>query len=105
VRDRATLYLYQLEKAPQGPESVDPHWRIPARGLEAALQQYLASPDTKQPFDLVSDHEGQAWGRAAGAWPASGERAGEGLVVRLHPPDSIVWSLCMAWVLHLSLLP
>ena len=43
-----------LQQAAEGPESVDPHWRIPARGLEAALAQYLAAPDTDQPFDLVS---------------------------------------------------
>ncbi|EFN55078.1 hypothetical protein CHLNCDRAFT_31542 [Chlorella variabilis] len=54
VRDRATLYLYQLQEAPEGPESVDPHWRIPAKGLEAALQAYLASPDQEEPFDLSS---------------------------------------------------
>lgn len=53
VRDRATLYLYQLQRAPQGPESVDPQWRIPAKGLEAALAAYLQQPDTEQPFDLV----------------------------------------------------
>ena len=53
VRDRATLYLYQLQSAPEGPQSVDPHWRIPAKGLEAALASYLAQPDTPEPFDLV----------------------------------------------------
>lgn len=53
VRDRATLYLYQLQHAPQGPDSVDPHWRIPARALDDALTAYLAQPDTEQPFDLV----------------------------------------------------
>ncbi|KAL4437499.1 hypothetical protein ABPG77_003480 [Micractinium sp. CCAP 211/92] len=54
VRDRATLYLYQLQRAPQGPESVDPQWRIPAKGLEAALAAYLEQPETEQPFDLAS---------------------------------------------------
>lgn len=54
VRDRATLYLYQLQHAPQGPDSVDPHWRIPARALDDALTAYLAQPDTEQPFDLAS---------------------------------------------------
>lgn len=73
VRDRATLYLYQLEKAPQGPESVDPHWRIPARGLEAALQQYLASPDTEQPFDLSTIPE------AVAASPAKPKAKPQGL--------------------------
>ena len=52
VRDRATLYLYQLQEAPEGPGSVNPHWRIPAKGLEAALQGYLAG-ETDEPFDLV----------------------------------------------------
>jgi coatomer protein complex subunit gamma len=54
VRDRATLYLYQLQRAPQGADSVDPQWRIPAKGLEAALQQYLDAADQDQPFDLAS---------------------------------------------------
>lgn len=63
VRDRATLYLYQLQRAPQGPESVDPQWRIPAKGLEAALAAYLEQPDTEQPFDLVG--RPPAWGSRA----------------------------------------
>lgn len=53
VRDRATLYLYQLTRAPAGPASVDPAWRIPAKGLEVALAGYLAQADTEEPFDLV----------------------------------------------------
>lgn len=53
MRDRATLYLYQLQRAPAAGDSVDPQWRIPAKGLEAALQQYLDAPDQDQPFDLV----------------------------------------------------
>lgn len=53
MRDRATLYLYQLQRSPAGPESVDPHWRIPAKGLEAALASYLQQEDTSAPFDLV----------------------------------------------------
>ena len=60
VRDRATLYLYQLTRAPEGPESLDPHWRIPAKGLEAALAAYLEQPDPEQPFDLVGGRG--AWG-------------------------------------------
>lgn len=51
VRDRATLYLYQLQHSPEGPTSVNPQWRIPAKGLELALQSYLGA-DTDQPFDL-----------------------------------------------------
>ncbi|GAB4819163.1 hypothetical protein N2152v2_006209 [Parachlorella kessleri] len=53
VRDRATLYLHQLQGAGAAATSVRPHWRIPAKGLEAALQGYLAG-DSGEPFDLSS---------------------------------------------------
>ena len=54
VRDRANLYLHQLEAAaPDTPAGVDPAWRVPSRGLEAALQQYLDGGDMAEPFDLV----------------------------------------------------
>ena len=53
MRDRATLYLHQLQGAGAAAASVRPHWRIPAKGLEAALQGYLAGGDTGEPFDLV----------------------------------------------------
>lgn len=73
VRDRATLYLYQLQRAPAGPESVDPHWRIPAKGLEAALAAYLEGADTEQPFDLACVPE------AAAASPAKAKSKPQGL--------------------------
>lgn len=56
MRDRATLYLYQLQESPEGPTSVNPNWRIPAKGLEAALTAYLEGP-TDEAFDLV-----RGWG-------------------------------------------
>ncbi len=78
VRDRATLYLYQLQHAPQGPDSVDPHWRIPARALDEALQAYLAQPETEQPFDLVGV------GAPGGLWRGRVELA----------LDCSAWQLC-----------
>jgi hypothetical protein len=79
VRDRATLYLYQLQRAAEGPDSVDPHWRIPAKGLEAALARYLAAPDTDQPFDLVRQSS------AGLGWAGWGGAVGCGLATIPHP--------------------
>ena len=87
VRDRATLYLYQLQRAAEGPDSVDPHWRIPAKGLEAALARYLAAPDTDQPFDLVSQRSADVGGAAllAADW--------------LSPPLPVVLLAACGWLL------
>lgn len=84
VRDRATLYLYQLQRAPQGPESVDPQWRIPAKGLEAALAAYLEQPDTEQPFDLVGGES------ASTDVQGSGRSLPQGVLARGSPPRQFV---------------
>ena len=67
VRDRATLYLSQLgaftsgHGVPQGDGCVErarafiaPEWLYPAKNLVSSLEEYLASGETSQPFDLSS---------------------------------------------------
>jgi hypothetical protein len=53
VRDRATLYLAELDGLAGGPEAIDVHWTIPAKNLEKSLREYLEN-GTDAPFDLVS---------------------------------------------------
>lgn len=65
VRDRATLYLAELETASlvaavdeeedvtaNSGTIIDPRWQIPARGLETKLKEYLENENTDEPFDL-----------------------------------------------------
>lgn len=53
VRDRATLYLAELDGHAGGPEAIDVHWSIPPKNLEKSLRAYLEN-GTDAPFDLVS---------------------------------------------------
>lgn len=54
VRDRATLYVHALEKAPLDALSIiEPEFKIPWINLESSLQQYQKNPST-QPFDIQS---------------------------------------------------
>ena len=52
VRDRATLYLEQLDGEAGGPGAITANWTLSAKNLEAALQTYLEGP-AEAPFDLV----------------------------------------------------
>ena len=53
VRDRATLYLAELDRLAGGPAAITVQWNIPAKNLEKSLRAYLEnSPDAA--FDLVS---------------------------------------------------
>jgi hypothetical protein len=52
VRDRATLYLSQLEGGASGEEAVQPQWDVPSKNLEASLRAYLQN-GAQQAFDLV----------------------------------------------------
>lgn len=53
VRDRATLYLAELDGLAGGPAAITVQWNIPAKNLEKSLRAYLENgPDA--PFDLVS---------------------------------------------------
>ena len=52
VRDRATLYLAELDGLAGGPQAVAVHWGIPAKNLEKSLRAYLEN-GTDAPFDLV----------------------------------------------------
>lgn len=52
VRDRATLYLAELDGHAGGPEAIDVQWSIPAKNLESSLRAYLDN-GTDAPFDLV----------------------------------------------------
>ncbi|KAK9828743.1 hypothetical protein WJX72_001875 [[Myrmecia] bisecta] len=53
VRDRATLYLQQLEGQAGGLDAVDVKWNIPAKNLEQGLKKYMENGFQK-PFDLAS---------------------------------------------------
>lgn len=53
VRDRATLYLSQLNGSGGGEEAVQPQWDVPAKNLEASLRAYLQN-GAQQAFDLGS---------------------------------------------------
>ncbi|CAL8463056.1 g2590 [Coccomyxa elongata] len=53
VRDRATLYLAELDGHAGGPEAIDVHWSIPPKNLEKSLRAYLEN-GTDAPFDLAS---------------------------------------------------
>lgn len=52
MRDRATLYLSQLEGSGSGEEAVQPQWDVPSKNLEASLRAYLQN-GAQQAFDLV----------------------------------------------------
>ncbi len=52
MRDRATLYLAELDGRAGGPDAIDVHWAIPAKNLEKSLRAYLDN-GTDAPFDLV----------------------------------------------------
>jgi len=52
VRDRATLYLSQLEGGGSGEEAVQPQWDVPFKNLEASLRAYLQN-GAQHAFDLV----------------------------------------------------
>lgn len=51
VRDRATLYLAQLDGLAGGPEAVEVHMDTNLVALERSLKEYLSGP-TDRPFDL-----------------------------------------------------
>jgi len=51
VRDRATLYLKQLDGGAGGPEAISKPWPVPAANLEKSLHSYLDGP-TDAPFLL-----------------------------------------------------
>jgi hypothetical protein len=53
VRDRATLYLAELDGHAGGPQAIDVQWNIPPKNLEKSLRAYLEN-GTDAPFDLVS---------------------------------------------------
>lgn len=53
MRDRATLYLAELDGHAGGPDAIDVKWTIPAKNLEKSLRQYLDN-GTDTPFNLVS---------------------------------------------------
>ena len=52
MRDRATLYLAELQDKLGGAEVIAQTWSIPAKNLEKSLQQYLAN-GAEGAFDLV----------------------------------------------------
>lgn len=54
MRDRATLYLKQLDGGAGGPEAISKPWPVPATNLEKSLHSYLDGP-TDAPFLLVRD--------------------------------------------------
>lgn len=57
VRDRATLYLAQLgalNDIDSARSLIAPEWLYPAKNLVSSLEEYLASGDTSQPFDLTT---------------------------------------------------
>ena len=68
VRDRATLYLAELDGKAGGLEAVDVQWDIPARNLEKSLRAYLDN-GAEAPFDLVrpGPREGSADGKTLAA--------------------------------------
>jgi hypothetical protein len=53
VRDRATLYLAELDGLAGGPAAITVQWNIPAKNLERSLRAYLEN-GSDAPFDLVS---------------------------------------------------
>ncbi|EIE27371.1 Coatomer, gamma subunit [Coccomyxa subellipsoidea C-169] len=53
VRDRATLYLAELDGNAGGPQAIDVQWNIPPKNLEKSLRAYLEN-GTDKPFDLAS---------------------------------------------------
>ena len=53
VRDRATLYITQLQEADGQPVPQPAPWNISSKSLEAALQAYLEDGGQSAPFDLV----------------------------------------------------
>ncbi len=52
MRDRATLYLAELDGLAGGPEAINVQWTIPAKNLEKSLREYLDN-GTNAPFQLV----------------------------------------------------
>lgn len=52
MRDRATLYLAELDGNAGGPQAIDVQWNIPPKNLEKSLRAYLEN-GTDKPFDLV----------------------------------------------------
>lgn len=52
MRDRATLYLAELDGHAGGPQAIDVQWAIPPKNLEKSLRAYLEN-GTDAPFDLV----------------------------------------------------
>jgi len=53
VRDRATLYLTQLEGRAGGPGKVKNLMKLPVKNIEATLKNYMSNPSS-EPFDLAS---------------------------------------------------
>mmetsp|Transcript_28720 Transcript_28720/g.80856 ORF Transcript_28720/g.80856 Transcript_28720/m.80856 type:complete len:893 (+) Transcript_28720:167-2845(+) len=53
VRDRATLYLNQLQGLAGGPTRIRNHMHLPLKNLETTLKSYSANP-TDEPFDLAT---------------------------------------------------
>uniref|UniRef100_A0A061RA30 Coatomer subunit gamma n=1 Tax=Tetraselmis sp. GSL018 TaxID=582737 RepID=A0A061RA30_9CHLO len=52
VRDRATVYLRQLQGLAGGPNKVHAHMDLPVKNLEACLKYYASNP-SDEPFDLA----------------------------------------------------
>eukprot|EP00951_Prasinocladus_malaysianus_P004619 scaffold32534_cov33-Prasinocladus_malaysianus.AAC.2 len=52
VRDRATLYMRQLQGGAGGVGKVRPHMRLPLKNLENCLKSYAANPSSTA-FDLA----------------------------------------------------
>ena len=61
MRDRATLYITQLQEADGQPVPQPPPWTVSSKNLEAALQAYLSEGATSAPFDLVQLLTWGAW--------------------------------------------
>ena len=61
VRDRATLYITQLQEADGQPVPQPAPWNISSKSLEAALQAYLEDGGQLAPFDLVRHPTEKHW--------------------------------------------
>lgn len=55
------LYLTQLGGAAGGAESLNPQLDVNLAAMESALQAYMSTDDTQQPFDVVSQGAGKGW--------------------------------------------
>mmetsp|Transcript_4485 Transcript_4485/g.7532 ORF Transcript_4485/g.7532 Transcript_4485/m.7532 type:complete len:900 (-) Transcript_4485:576-3275(-) len=71
VRDRATLYLTQLDGLAGGTQAITAQPDVSLAGLEKGLQEYLAAGATDRPFDVSTVPK-----RSTEARPPSGARGG-----------------------------